>query len=181
MKNIIYAAVIIGALLGSAAFAGYSPFLKTVINQFGTTSGSATTQHIAEFAFNPTTASATSTSVLNADGQDRVVRGVDVACSGVGTSKTAYTGAGLATLTFTAATSSTASPAALSNTNYTLNVTVPTSTTDVYVSTSTSSGVNSATGNSMRWQSGSYMTVASNATNTAACIVSVSYLQGLGI
>jgi len=174
-----YTKIILGALIVVAIAGAYLYPQAQILT--GTTSGTAGTQHIAEFAFNPTVATATSTSVLNSDAQDRVVRGVDVACSGVGTSKTAYTGAGLAALTFTAATTSTSAPAALGNTNYTFNATVGTSTTDVYVATTTSNGVNSATGNSMRWQTGTYMTVASNATNTAACVVSVSYLQGLGI
>lgn len=172
--------IVLGIILFGIAVYGAYQYPKSVLS-FGTTSGTASTQHIAEFSFNPTVGTATSTSVQNTDGQDRVVRSVDIACSGVGSSNTAYTGAGLAALNMKAATSSSASPVTLTNTNYTFNVNISTSTTDMYVSSSTSNGVNSTTGNSMRWQAGSYMTVASNATNTAACIVSVSYLQGLGI
>lgn len=179
-KNILYGAVVVGAVLGAVAFFGFSPFLKTIVKDFGTTSGTSGTQQVATFAFNPTIASATTSSVLNGDTQDRVVTGSDVACSGVGTSKTAYTGAGLAAVTFTMSTTSTANPAALTQTNYVLNATFATSTTDSYVSTTSANVVNSATGNGVRWQAGSYMTISSNATNTAACVVGVKYIQGLG-
>lgn len=179
-SKIITGAVVIAALLGAIAFFGFSPFLKTVVESFGTTSGTGTTQHLATFAFNPTVAAATSSSIQNTDAQDRVVTSADVACSGTGTSKTAYTGTGLANLTVQIATTSASAPAALGNTNYVLNVNISTSTTDTYVATSSTNVVNSATGNAIRWPASSYMTISSNATNTAACVVGIRYMQGLG-
>lgn len=167
--------------MGAVAFFGYSPFLKTVVQQFGTTVGTGNTQHTAAFAFNPTTGTATSSSIQNTDTQDRIVSGqTTVSCSGTGTSRTAYTGTALASLILQIATTSTASPAALGNTNYVLNATISTSTADTQIATSSANVVNSATGNAIRWQAGSYLTISSNATNTAACVVGIPYLQGLG-
>ena len=166
-------AVVIGGLIWGAYQYPKSSLLA------GSTSGSSATQHIATFAFNPTTGSATSTSVLNSDTQDRVITGSNVFCSGVGTSKTAYTGTGLAQLLFSMATSSTASPNTLSNTNYVLSDVIATSSTEAYTASTTVT--TPSTADYRRWAAGSYVTVASNATNTAACIVNVSYLQGLGV
>lgn len=133
------------------------------------------TQRVALIASAPATGSATTTSVQNTDTQDRMIRSVEVACGGIGTSKTAYTGAGLAALQLSFATSSTAAPATNSNTNNVGNtLTIATGTPDFVLSSSTPS----IAGNVFafdRWKAGSYLTATWNATNTAACTIGVSY------
>lgn len=182
-SKIIYGGVVLAALLGLLAFAGYSPFLKTVVNQFGTTAGSAGTRRIAEFTINPTTASATSSSsLINSDGNDRVITSADVMCSGLGTSLTAYTGAALSSLIFSIATTSTSAPIALGNSNFIYNGTIATSSVTFYDASSTPGLTSSSQiGVNRRWPTSTYLTVTSNATNTAACVVNINYLQGLGI
>lgn len=177
MIKIILSAV--AALVITGAIWGAYQYPKAPEQSAGTTSGTGNSYHMATFAFNPTTASATTSSILNSDSQDRIVLSSYVSCSGVGTSQTAYTGAGLANLTFTIATTSTANPAALGNTAYVLQQNLATSTTESSVASTSISKF--ATGNAFRWQAGTYMTVSSNATNTAACVVSIPYSQGLGI
>lgn len=121
----------------------------------------------------------TSTSVLNTDSSDRYVTGLRAGCSAVGTSRTAYSGAGLAALTVSAATSSTASPATQSNTNAVGggSVTIGTSTAQWAVSTSSATGSGSNAPYNV-WAAGSYMTFTTNATNTAQCTFGVDYVQG---
>lgn len=138
----------------------------------------ANTSKVAEISWSLLSPTATSTSILNTDAQDRIVINSEVFCSGVGTSGAANGGSGgLSSLIITVATSSTAAPASNQNLN-TWNNTIPTSTPEVYVSTSTNP-VNGADGR--RWAANSYMTWTANATNTAQCIVDVKYLQALGV
>lgn len=171
MKNIIISAGAIGVLLGVAAFFGYSPFLKIVQN-FGTTSGNAASQKIAQWSFNPSSTSATtSSSLINSDGQDRIVSGVDVTCSGVTTADTS-----VANWTFLVATTSASAPAGFANSNYVFGVNISTTTSEVFTSTTTITKADTR-----RWASGTYLTVSANATDTAACIVAARYYQGLGI
>ncbi len=180
-KSIMFLSfAVVGALFGTVAFFGMSPFIHEVVQQMqvGSTSGTGNTYHAATFAFNPTTAAATTSSIVNGDAQDRIVTAAYVSCSGVGSSNTAYTGAGLANLTFTMATTAASAPAALVNVAYVLQQNVATSTVDTQVASTSISKF--ATGNAIRWQAGSYMSISSNATNTAACTVTVPYSQGLG-
>lgn len=137
---------------------------------------SANTSKVAEAGFAPSVPGATTTSMLNTDTQDRIIITSEIFCSSVGTSQTAYTGTGLANLTFSIATTSTSAPVALGNTNYILNNNMTTSTVETYVSSSTPYAVDYR-----RWAVGSYITISANATNTAQCIWDVKYLQGLGV
>lgn len=178
--SIIFAVVIVAAVYGAYQY----PHSESVTQSFGTTSGTAGTRHIAQFSFNPTTASATTSSILNSDGQDRVVTSVDVACSGLGTSRVAYTGGGLTSLglLFSVATTAASAPAALGNTNFTYGPGGIATTSATFWEASSTPGTTGVTIDaSRRWAAGSYMTISSNATNTAACFVDVNYLQGLGI
>jgi len=170
---------VVAGVFGLAAFLGYSPFLKVVQQAIGgSSSGSTfTTAKTAYVAINLASAGAngTSTSILNGDSQDRVVKGVDVACGGVGTSKTAYAGAGLANLFFTLGTTSTSAPAAypagfnkIGGVDYNLS----TSTPNTLIASSTA-GVSTT---SIVWATGSYLTIFSNATNTATCTAGVTYI-----
>ena len=121
-------------------------------------------------------ANATSSSYLNNSTVDWYVTGVKALCEGVGTSKTAYTGTGLASLTVAIATSSTAAPATNSNTNY------PGGALMTIATSSTLFGISSSTvavpGNGLPgiiWASGTYLTFTTNATNTAICTFGADY------
>ncbi len=170
MKNITYFIVAIAILLvgvsigvhfGGKSFVGATSVAGTTFN----------TAKVAQINLSLASASATSTSLLNTDDNDRIVTDAFATCSGLGTSLTAYTGAGLAALTIQAATSSTATLGLNANLNYALNVTMATATADGYTATSTYTLVASR-----RWAAGSYMVFFSNATNTALCSPGVHYL-----
>lgn len=173
----------VASLVVVLAIAGAYFYPKAEIQQtppVGTTSGTGSIQHTATFSFNPTTG-ATTTSVLNGDAQDHIVAGITtVNCSNVGTSKTALTGAGLAALIFQMSTTSASGGSVAGNSNFVFNATIPTSTVDIQVASSSASVVVTATGNAIRWATGTYLTISSNATNTATCVIGVPYLQGMG-
>ncbi len=127
-------------------------------------------------AISLTDASGTTTSMFNNSGQDFAVRATDVMCQGLGTSLTAYTGTGLAGLTFSFATSSTntvTGNVAQINTNYSAVINVSTSTVNSYQATSTEGVI---TGTTRVWPSGTYMIASANATNTAACALGISVM-----
>ena len=120
-------------------------------------------------------ANGTSTSILNNSGNTRYVTGTAVGCHGVGTSKTAYSGTGLASFTLTVATSSTAAPATLAEYAPVMHAfVVATSSSDYVMASSTTQTATSTT--AAPWHSGEYMTFAFNATNTAVCTVGVNYI-----
>lgn len=122
------------------------------------------------------TASGTTTSLYNGSGFDFAMRAVDITCQGLGSSKTAYSGAGLATLNFKAATSSTNLVTGIVsdiNTNYLANTNISTSTVDSYNATTTEGVI---AGTSRIWPNGTYLIVSANATNTAACAIGVSVM-----
>lgn len=166
--------IVIGILALAAIYGAYQyPQVTQSVQTFGAVGATFNTAKIA--AINWTLSdSATSTSILNGDANDRIVEGAQYWCSGVGTSKTAFTGAGLDALSFSAATTSASAPAIITNTNFVLNTTVATSTATLFVA-STSPGL-TATAAQRIWASGSYLTFWSNATNTAACNIGVQYL-----
>lgn len=153
--------------------------------QVASSSPTGSTFNSAKFAgivMAPATGTATSTSVQNTDSNDRYVISTRVGCEGLGTSLTAYTGAALASLTLTVATSSTQAPATLTPTFRVALITIATSSPVFSLATSTT-GVGGAvtTGtatNTMAsvWPAGSWMTFATNATNTAVCTVGVDYI-----
>lgn len=168
----------VGALVIAAAIYGAYQYPQ-VPQILGTTSqgGQSSTANYYSVAANLASpgANATSSSILNTSTNDRYVSSIKTGCGNVGSSKTAYTGAGLAALTLSVATSSTAAPATNGNTNYVGggSITIGTSTAQFAISTSTigaSVGSNAAY---IMWKAGSYMTFTFNATNTAACTVGV--------
>ncbi len=117
----------------------------------------------------------TSTSITNNDASDRYVTGFRVACENVGTSKTAYTGTGLASLQLSIGTTTSAAPATFSSVfPVALNYVISTSTVNVVVASSTTQTATSS--NAMVWPMGISMTFATNATNTAVCTVAVDTL-----
>src|ERR1700694_2136690 len=110
-------------------------------------------------------ANGTSTSILNTDAGDRYVSSVELACEGVGTSKTAYTGTGLAGLQMNVGTTSTAAPATfVSAMPLASAIAFATSTSNFILSSSTLAIATSS--NAMVWNANSYMTFNFNATNT---------------
>lgn len=167
-KNIILG-VVLAILVAGGYFFPQAP--QTIV---GTSSPAGTTfgnQKVASVVMAPATSAASSTSLLNTDSFDRIVTNSFVSCNTIGTSQTYLTGAGLATWTLTAATTSGASQTG--NTNYAVNIN-PVATSSAYGFTATSTeGVIPAV--SRIWPAGTYMTYTFNATNTAVCIVGSNY------
>lgn len=146
----------------------------TQVQNYGSSAGTSfNTAKFAGVVFGLSSSSATTTSIYNTDSFDRKIQSFVADCSGVGTSLTAYTGAGLSQLVFTAATTSTAAPNTITNTN-TMALPIATSTVDSY--NSVGSATTTPTALSRVWKTGTYWTISSNATNTAACTVGVNYI-----
>jgi hypothetical protein len=168
------------AVVGIAAIVGGYFYPKFAFVGGAPTGSTYGTQKQASIVFAPATGSATSTSILNTDSTDRMVTIVQNVCGGVGTSQTAYTGAGLASLTLKAATTTTSAPAIVSNTNLVESIVISTSTSDFVMASSTSSGLvgtSAASLGSLRWPTNTYLTFFTNATNTAICTVGVQYVN----
>lgn len=168
---------LLASIVGGAVVAHYSS--SNIVNQYtttglgspvGTTFGTA---KVAQINWTLST-SATSTAILNTDAFDRIVDQTFYSCTGVGTSRVAFSGAGtLATngLVITAATSSAALIVPTTNVNLVMANILATTTAPVsYMASTTVVGVPSRI-----WASGSYMNFEANATNTAACTVGVYY------
>ena len=172
--------VIISALVALAIVGGYF-FPRQVKQSFGGTSqgGIFNTSTQASVVVNLASpgANATSSSILNSSSNDYYITEVKAGCEGIGTSKTAYTGTGLASLTLAIATSSTSAPATNSNTNYSggTTITIATSSTTFLLASSTALTGTSIT--NVIWASGSYITFTTNATNTAVCTFGVHYIS----
>ena len=175
--KIVVAALIVGAAIGlvlghsfwpgsAKTLAGASPTGST----FGTRKTSSVTVNLA----NPGQFG-TSTSLTNTDTNIRYVTSVELACSGMGTSLTPYTGAGLASLQLSVGTTSTSNPISFSS-SFPLasNVVIGTSTSVYLLSSSTP--VISTSQYSALWGVGVPMTFWFNATNTAVCTVGVNYI-----
>ena len=187
MRNIIFGVIGIGAVLGALAFFNITPF-RTIVQNVIAGSPSGTTSSIANFAgivinlANPGS-NATTSSILNGDAGDRYITSIKVGCEGVGSSNTAYTGAGLASLQFKFATSATAQPISLTNTNLIggAALTISTSTVTYTIASSTAGVVGTGTtGNPSIvniWPAGTYVAFSSNATNTASCTIGVDYFN----
>lgn len=123
-------------------------------------------------------AGATSTSLVNTDASSRHITSTKVLCSGVGTSQTAYTGAGLASLQVTVATTTTANPATIpvGFADVTQNQAVGTTTSELMFASSTLLTATSSLASI--WHAGENLTFWFNATNTAICTIGVNYTQG---
>lgn len=183
-SNMDYVKVIFGGLVGGALAGAVmllfmpAPVIQEVVagatSSVGVQSSTAKWYSIAwtpSLVGSQSNGAATTTSLYNGDSVDRIIQDVTYSCSGIGTSRTAYTGAALAALVFTAATTSTANPASIVTTNAVLNTTVATSSAELYIASTTPGLTTSAF--VRRWAAGSYLTFAANATNTAACTIGV--------
>ncbi len=179
LKTWAVSGVIVLSVMGGLAWFGLTPFKPAngVDGINGLAGSSATgstfnTAKVAAITFAPAAAGATTTGILNTDANDRIVQDSFATCNTLGTSFTAYTGAALANLIFTAATGTTQAPNANTNTNLALNVTIATTTANVqYTASTTFTNIQARV-----WAAGTYMNFASNATNTAVCNVGVHYL-----
>lgn len=176
--------VTIAAVLGAFAFFGLTPFKLVVTKILGTTTQGGTGNIARQYNvygvnLGAPGSNATTSSIYNGTGNDLFVTHVIVGCQGVGTSKTAYTGAGLASLTVYAATTSTSNPANVTNANKVGggNLVIGTSTAQFMEASSTSAGLATGLGGSNLvnniWPASSYMTFTTNATNTAVCTFGV--------
>jgi len=171
---------VVAVIVGVAIYGAYLYPQSSAL--FGASAGGSTfaTARIADVAVNLANpgANGTSTSILNTDTNNRYPVSLDVGCSGVGTSQTAYTGAGLAALTLSVATSSTAAPATNGNTNFlgAATLTIATTTTQFVIASSTGIIPGNTTPGAV-WGPGSYLTFTFNATNTAACTVGVKFIS----
>lgn len=176
MKNItryIIWAIIALALISTGAFIALTSNQVAATSPQGATFTTEKTAGIAIQLANPG-ANATTSSILNTDANDRYVSSFHFGCENIGTSKTAYTGAGLANLQGSIGTTSTSVPITPVFTfPVALNFNLGTGTSNLLVSSSTLATATSS--NAMVWPAGSYMTFQFNATNTAACTVGVDY------
>lgn len=126
-------------------------------------------------------AAGTTTSVYNGTGNDEYITGFAYACTGLGTSYTAYTGAALASLTVKAATTTTSLSASTPTSNTAANANLSITTTNIATTSSATAVVSSSTiaditPSFMIVPAGSYLTFITNATNTAACTFSATVL-----
>lgn len=168
--------IAIGATLGTVAFFNVSPFRATVMQVVGSNGGTNTsTKQLEAVSWDLSTGTSTSVYVPS----NLTASQFQLSCTGVGTSYTAYTGAGLASVTITAATTSASHTAdtptsntSVSNTNNVVSTTLATSSTITTIASTTQS-VGGAAGVSQLVLGGSYLTFSTNATNTAVCNIGV--------
>lgn len=173
-KNILWAALLVGVIAVVVIASLFLPKLAFGASPAGSTFNDSKQASVAINLASPGT-NGTSTSMINTDGNDRFITSEHAVCEGVGTSQTAYTGTGLASLTLKMATSTTANPTSNANTNTLPTITVSTSTPNFGISSSTiATPGNNLVGNV--WLAGSPLTITANATNTAVCTVGVSYV-----
>lgn len=170
---------VVAGIFGLVTFFGYSPFVKMVqtlgTSPQGTTSSTAKFFSVAVSLTSPG-ANATSSSIQNTSSNDYYISSLKSGCESVGTSQTAYTGLGLASLKVTVATTSTAAPStwpAGTNVIGGSSLTIGTSTPNFGVSSSTIPGPTGVSTTSIIWAAGSYLTFMTNATNTAQCTFGV--------
>lgn len=167
------------SVMGAIAFFGLSPFGKQIVQQtFGSAVGSTfNTAKIAMINWAPTTNAASSTSILNGDASDRIIKQTTYSCSGFNANFNGTAAGGLANEVFTIATTSVANVGLQGNTNFILSTNVATSATvsEVFNASTTPGGT--ATVNTRRWAAGTYLSINSTGTSSAAaCTIGVDYI-----
>lgn len=173
-KTSLVIGAVVALLIGFAVGTVLSPAEVAVAPQGVSSVGSSNfTARLASITMAPSTASATTTSILNNGGTDRAIESAFISCNTVGTSQTFTTGAGLSAWNLKIATTSVASTGLQGNTNYAADMSISTSTADAYSATSTNPAPNPV---SRIWPVNTYLTFLFNATNTAACTVGAHYL-----
>lgn len=176
-----YVALLVGVVIAATVIGGYFfPRVSApVIQQISSASPAGSTFNYMKIAaITVAMTSATSSTVLNTDSNDRIVLSTEIGCEKVGSSNTLNTGTGLASLTVLVGTSSTATPTATALFSPSLeigNVTLATSSANFIFASSTA--VTATSSSASIWASGTYMAFVSNATNTAVCTFAVHYLS----
>lgn len=160
--------------------AGYAFWPRSQVAGSSAVGTTNTTPRIAETVCN-NLGSTTIASFYNGDGSDRVITSVDLVTIPAATTS----------LNAVWAATSTQASGIGASTNYLLNITFATTTSPVYIvsSTASSSAVTTATSTALTtgtgwltgspqriWASGSYFNVISNATSTDYCNVKVAYI-----
>lgn len=173
--GIIAVLILVGAVYGAYLYPASTTVFVQGTSPQGSTGRTSTQANIYGVNLANPGANATSSSILNSSSNDYYITSLKVGCEGVGTSKTAYSGAALAALTLKVATSATAAIATNGNTNVVGGgaITIGTSTPNFVLSTTTASGGNNNVYNI--WGAGTYLTFTFNATNTAVCTVAGDY------
>jgi hypothetical protein len=171
----IVSTVVIAVILGVSIYGAYQ-YPKLPVS-FGTSTQGGTGSTARQFnVYGVNLAApgnnATSSSVLNNTGNDLYVTGVKIGCEGVGTSKTAYTGTGLAALTVTVGTTTFAATSSASLTPIATAITMATGSVDFLSASSTQILAGNAQYLDI-WNAGTYMNFFTNATNTAVCTFGV--------
>ena len=175
LVSLVLALAITGAIYG--AYRHADSLFASVHGIFGVSSQGSTGSTARQFnVFGVNLASAganaTSSSVLNNTGNDLYVTAVKAGCENVGTSKTAYTGAGLSALTFSVGTTSTAAPAVVPTNLIGGSAFTVATASPYFLLASSTNGAAGSNGIGI-WPANSYMTFFTNATNTAVCSFSV--------
>lgn len=161
------------ALIATLFIFGSYFFPRQAEVNFGAVSSAGVINNVTSWSSLTTSLTSTSTSILNAGASDRAVIATYADCSTLGNSFTYTTGAGLASLTLQAATTSVSSLGLQGNTNYINNTTISTSSALFYSATSTE-GVLIYT--SRIWPVNTYLTFETNATNTASCAFGAEWM-----
>lgn len=163
----VFAVAIVGAY--------YYPTYSAPFTAGSSTVGSTFTQ--AKFygvVMQPATG-ATTSSITNTDASDRFIVSYQYGCTGVGSSQTPLTGAGLVSNGWSIGIATTATSGANPNSNVNqVNMLVATSTSSWSYSSLGDNGTTTATGipqTARVWAAGGILTFAFNATNTATCTV----------
>ncbi len=174
--------LVIGVVIGAKYF-GPKPTINVGTTPAGATFGDAKTAVVVMNLGNLSAtgipqANATSSTILNSSPNDYYITTIKGACQNIGTSFSAYAGAGITSggLNFRVATSATAAPNAAPTAGIVSGLIVPISTTTTYFSfASSTTGVNATS--TIIWTAGSYLTFTTNATNTALCSFGVDYFS----
>lgn len=173
-KLIIGLGLVVAIAIGVGGY--FFPHVPKTLGVASPVNTSFTDNKRAAIAWTPSTNAATTSSLLNTDGADRIVSSIDYTCSGLTSTNTKLTSTGW---NFSAATTSISGQGLQGNVNYTLNTSIATTTTELFIS-STTPGITTSSGASdwvRRWANGTYMTFTANASSTATCVVSVVYIS----
>ena len=173
-KELIVALVIVAAIAVGGYF--FPRAVPQAVSSLGSNSGTNTlAKQLEAVSWNLSTGTSTSVYVP----ENMTAARFQLSCTGVGTSKTAYTGAGLASVTLKVATTSSShtsdtptSNTTVSNTNLVVSTVLATSTA-IRTIASTTQSVGGKAGVSQLLRAGSYVTFFTDATNTAVCNIGV--------
>jgi hypothetical protein len=159
---------VVAGLVAGAVVLHFAPQSVRVIQSGASPAGTTfNTAKTAMIVFSPISDTASTTSIFNAEANDRIIKQVQFSCTGA--NFTAATS--LAQVTLSAATTAVSSLGLQANPRVALSNTLATSTSEVWTATTTTATPN------RRWNSGSYLTFATNATSTGlSCVIGVDYI-----